>query len=137
MWENKPTSDVNALLQAMQPFMRTYDITRSAIRGYNNRGRVDNVVVKNTVKAYIYPSNKRINTNSEGHGRWVTAEYELVAVVPEYVSINDIITTREFGRLKVIAVTDLRYQGTMSAALVRVGTTDPIPANSNSQYEPK
>lgn len=137
MWENKPVSDVMALAQAMEPFMETYDIMRSSIRGYNSRGRVDNVNIKGTVRGLIQPSGKRINTNQEGLGRWVTADYEITCVVPEYVSMGDLIFTKNYGVLKVISVEDLRYQGTISAALVRTGTTEQINANDNTKYEPK
>ena len=136
MWVNQPVSDVEAFLQAIQPFMCKYSITRHAIRSYNERGRVSNVQVNNTVEAFIEPQQKQINTNSSGQGRRVSASYKLYAVVPQYVSIGDLIHTPNWGTLKVESLDDQRYQGVITANLTRTGTSEPTTAINNNLYEP-
>ncbi len=137
MWKNQPSSDVHAFLQAIQPFMCKYAITRQAIKSYNERGRVANVAVKDTINAFIEPARKQLNTNSSGFGRRQTASYTLYTVVPEYISNGDLIFTPMWGVLKVESVDDIRYQGVITANLVRTSTTEPSSATNNNLYEPK
>lgn len=136
MWSNKPVSDVEALQQAVQPFIQPFTIERHKIRNYNERGRVDDVVKCEKLYAFIKPSTKNINTQSDGMGRRVTASYSIIAVVPEYFEENDIIHHPIYGRLKVTSVSDNRYQGMMSGTLVRTGTTESSTSRANHLYEP-
>ena len=136
MWKNQPSSDVNAFLQAIQPFMQRYKIDRHTVRSYNQRGRVSNIVVKETVNAFIEPLQKQLNTNSSGLGRRQTASYKLYTVSPEYVSNGDLIYTPNWGVLKVDSLDDARYQGVISANLVRTGTSEPSSSTNNNLYEP-
>jgi hypothetical protein len=57
--------------------------------------------------------------NSEGNGEWITSEFQAFVVNPDYICFDDIFVTNEFGNLRVASVTDNRFQGTMSAQLVR------------------
>ena len=136
MWVNQPSSDVEAFLQAIQPFMCCYKITRQSIKNYNQRGRVANVTVNETINAFIEPLQKQLNTNSSGHGRRQTASYKLYAVCPEYVSNGDLIITPHWGILKVDSVDDQRFQGVITANLVRTGTSEPSSSVNNNLYEP-
>lgn len=137
MWVNKPVSDVEALQQAIQPFIQTYNITRNVVRSYNNRGRVDNLKQNSTVCAAIIPGSKQLNTQQQGQGRQATASYTIYVVVPEYISLGDLIHTPHWGTLKVQNLDDNRYQGMMSGTLVRTGTTESSCANDNRLYEPE
>lgn len=127
--------DKDGFFQALQPFIQKYKIMRNAIRGYNERGRVDNVNSKDTIVAAIIPESKRINTNNEGMGRRITSDYTLYCVLPEYVSMGDIIAT-PYGTLKVVQIPNEGFQGIMQASLVRTGTTEPSKTNPINLYEP-
>lgn len=134
-YEHAP-QDIESLKQVIYTFGKVYKINRSKITGINVRGRVDNITVKEDLFACILPSNKRINTNNDGKGRWITAEAEISCVIPQYFSINDIIEVPGRGRMKVVSIQDLREYGVMTGSLVRTGTTDPESTGSNRRYEP-
>ena len=134
MWKNKPVSDIDALWQALEPFAQNYTITRQAIRSYNERGRVSNTETKDFIRAFIQPGGQSINTDQQGKGRWVKADYSLYTVVPHYVSIGDIIHTPQWGDLKVHSLQDQRYQGMMSANLVRTTTTQHTSRKENCYH---
>ena len=136
MWVNKPTSDVEALLQAIQPFLQEYTVVRQSIRSYNDRGRVDNVRTVETIRACIQPNTKQLNTEQSGKGRQIKATYTLYLVVPEYVNLGDVIHTPYWGDLKVDSLDDQRYQGMQTAQLVRTSTTESSIAQDNRLYEP-
>jgi hypothetical protein len=137
MWKNKPVSDIDALWQVLEPLAEDYPITRETIRSYNDRGRVDNTITQDIVRAVIEPGGQSINTDSQGKGRRVKADYTLYTVVPHYISIGDIIHTPYWGDLKVHSLNDNRYQGMMVANLTRVGTTQQTSRTQNCLYEPK
>ena len=128
--------DVESLKQVIYTFGKPYTILRAKITGINARGRLDNIVVKETIFACILPSNKRINTNNDGKGRWFTAEAEISCVIPQYFSLNDIIEVPGRGKMKVVSLNDLREYGVITGSLIRIGTTDPQTPNSNKPYEP-
>lgn len=137
MWSNKPISDVEALQQAIQPFLQQYEVIRHKVQTYNERGRVDDIVKKETITAFIKPNGSRLNTQQpEGMGRRVTNDYTITCVVPEYFNQGDIIIHPVYGRLKVNTINDNRYQGMMSGGLIRTGTTNNKKAQSNHLYEP-
>ena len=135
MYEHAP-QDIEALKQVIYTFGKPYTIYRAKMTAINARGRLDNVVVKEELFACILPSNKRINTNTDGRGRWFTAEAEISCVIPQYFNMNDIIEVPGRGKMKVVSVNDLREYGVMTGSLVRIGTTDIQTQNDNKPYEP-
>lgn len=134
-YEHAP-QDIEALKQVIYTFGKTYTIHRNKIVGINERGRVTNVKKDEPIFAVILPSNKRINTNSDGKGRWITAECEISCVIPQYFALNDIIDVPGRGRMKVISLQDFREYGVMTGSLVRTGTTDRETPYDNKRYEP-
>lgn len=134
-YEHAP-QDIEALKQVIYTFGKIYKINRAKIVGINERGRVTNVITREDLFACILPSNKRINTNNDGKGRWITAEAEISCVIPQYFGINDIIEVPGRGRMKVVSLNDLREYGVMTGALVRTGTTDRETPYDNKPYEP-
>ena len=116
-------SDKNAFRQALTPFIKKYVVLRVAKPGYNERGRVTNTRVKETIDAAIIPESRSLNTDQEGLGRRVKSSYGLYCVLPNYVSNGDLIST-EYGTLKVVDIPDEGYQGVVHASLVRTGTTE-------------
>lgn len=133
---NPLVQDIQALRQVIESMGRQYEIIRKVLRGHNDKGRIDNIVRKDTITAFIVPEQKRINTSNEGSGSWVVAQYAIYVVNPDYISMGDIILT-QYGRLKVISLTDLREEGVMSGNLTRTGTTDRIVSNKeNEGFEP-
>ena len=91
---NVYNEDIGGFVQAIQPLMREYNIVRSVLPSYDERGRVSDIRKKDTVKGYIQIGGKRINTNtSDGMGRWTTADYTFHCVQPNYVSMGDLIFT--------------------------------------------
>lgn len=127
--------DKDAFYQALLPFVKSYIIKRSAIPGYNEHGRVDNTRINTQISAAIIPESKRINTNNEGMGRRIVSEYTLYCVLPNYVSMGDLIAS-DYGTLKVIAIPNEGFQGVIQASLVRTGTSEPSKTNPEKLYEP-
>lgn len=128
--------DIEALRQVISTFGQHYKIERTKIVSVTERGRLDNTKQVETILAVIQPSNKRINTNKDGQGRWVTSESEITVINPDYFSMGDIIYVPGTGRMKVIQVNDLRNIGAMTGQLIRTGTTDTITQRDNKRYEP-
>lgn len=128
--------DIEALRQVMETFGKDYKIQRKKIVSVNERGRLDNVEQIDNIFAVIQPSNKRINTNSNGQGRWITSESTITVITPEYFSMGDIIFVPGMGRMKVIQINDVRIMGSMTGELIRTGTTDNFSQRDNKPYEP-
>lgn len=135
MWSNA-VQDIRALAQAVKPFEKSYKVLRQKKRDYNDRGRVDNTTRIEDVRMAIVPGSKRINTNQNGDGRWITSTQQAVLVNPYYLYIGDIIYTDD-GDLKVVYVDDNREYGASTAQLVRTGTTERYSEFENSRFEPK
>jgi len=128
--------DITGFVQAIQPLVSEYKIKRTVLPSYDINGRVSNTNRIDSVYGFIQPGGKRINTNTgDGMGRWVTADYTIYCVLPNYVSMGDLIFTPTYGTLKVVSVEDLRSFGVMNASLTRTSTTDPSSATNNVIYE--
>ena len=127
-------SDKNAFKQALGPFAKEYTVIRCAKPGYNERGRVDNTKIKVTINAAVVPENRSLGTDQEGLGRRVTSSYGLYCVLPDYVSLGDLILT-EYGTLKVVQLPDEGYQGVIHASLIRAGTTESNQTTPNKLYD--
>ena len=117
-------SDIQALKQALQQLgAKEYKVIRKIVRGFNNYGRPDVAEVEAKVYAVIQPSNKRIEIDVNGNGEWVTSEFSIIVVEPDFICSDDIFITKEYGELKIIALNDNRYQGSMSAEAIRRNAT--------------
>lgn len=135
MWNNV-ASDAIALKQTLMPLLRKYKIRRNLILNYNDRGRVENTSRVDIIEAAIIPGSTRINTNVDGKGRWVTSDYDIYCVIPNYFERGDLIET-QYGVLKVQTLIDNREFGMMQGALVHTSTTHAQSQFDNSRYEPK
>lgn len=127
--------DKDAFFQVLQPLQKSYTVIRNAAPGYDEHGRVNNTRIKATIDAVIIPESKRINTNNDGMGRRITSSHTLYCVLPNYVSIGDLIAS-EYGTLKVESIPSDGFQGVIQASLIRTGTSEPSKTNPIKLYEP-
>ena len=136
MWKQQ-VSDLYALKQAIEPFIRCYTIIRQSVYKYDEHGRTNNTQVTEQIRCCIQTSGKNINTDRTGMGRQIMQSFSLYCINPEYVNVGDIIVTDMWGKLKVYQINDFRVYGATSATLVRTGTTQNSFIYDNSPFEPK
>lgn len=120
-----PIQDLQALRQAMSDIEETYIIYRKTERQYNEHGRIENTVVKQTITGSIQPGTKTLTQNSNGHGQWISIDYTLYLVAPQRVYEGDIIKSCEYGWLKVVSIpSGTTKWGAMAADLKRLNSTE-------------
>lgn len=118
------SSDIQALRQALRQLgSKKYKVIRKSVRGFNDKGRPDSVELKVEVEAVIQPKSKRVEINSEGNGEWVTTEFDIVVVEPDFICADDLFITDTYGTLRIASLDDTRFQGAMSASAVRENAT--------------
>lgn len=126
-WLNDPRRnvysrpDLQSFKQALELTDSYYKVTRSITNFYDEKGRPDNKEEIQLLPLTIIPTGDyKIVRNAQGS--WSAESYKISYVYPTYLRVEDIIEHPNYGKLRVLDISDMREYGVMTATAVRINS---------------
>lgn len=126
-WLNDPRRnvysrpDLQSWKQALELTDSYYKVTRSITNFYDEKGRPDNKEEIELIPMTIVPTGDyKVVRNAQGS--WSAESYKISYVYPTYLRVEDIIEHPNYGKLRVLDISDMREYGVMTATAVRINS---------------